>query len=231
MPDANPSVTFSAAWERFQGLLALRQIEDTLEGGASAGRSVFLAFLAPADSDELTRYVAPIAERLGAIPGVEPYPPSYWHVTVKGFGFETESPGRLDEFTREEVAAVATAAAAPLSGIGRITAAVGPANGFDSVVFLEVHDAGAFADANARLLDGVPQLPRSPYDAPNFLPHISIARFRSSEGLAELKSCVAELREIGEGPSLRFERIDLIRAHLSGAVLAFETIRSYALAE
>lgn len=228
MADTHASVTFAAAWERFQALARLRQIEDTLEAG-QGGRSVFLAFLAPADGDEIAEYVAPISERLAAIPGVEPYPPSYWHVTVKGFGFQMDSPSRGDEFTNADVAAIAEAAQVPLSEIAAIDATVGPVNGFEGVVFLEVHDAGAFGDANARLLDGVDRLPRSPYDAPNFLPHISVARFRSSDGIDELKGALRELREMGAGPQMRFERIDFIRAHLTGAVPEFEAIESYAL--
>lgn len=227
MATYGPSSTFAAAWTRFQGLTALRQVEDTLEADWTRGRSVFLAFLAPAGSPDLTEYVAPIGERLAAIPGVEPYPPAYWHVTVKGIGFEMPERARPDEFSPEAVAAIAAAAETPLSGLPAIEAQVGPVSGFDGVVFMEVHDAGAFADMNTRLVSAVSQLPPSPFDAPNFLPHISIARFISSEGLTELKQALNELRALGPGPTLTFERIDFIRAHLSAGIPTFETIASY----
>ena len=50
---------------------------------------------------------------------------------------------------------------------------------------------GALNDRLAGNLDG---LPVYPVDGPSFLPHISIARFSSQEGLSRLKDTLASYR-------------------------------------
>ena len=99
------------------------------------------------------------------------------------------------------------------------------------VVFVEVRDGGRTRELNARLSDGLPEIPRSATEGAPFLPHISIARFTSDEGLGELKAALAELRSEGPGPTFPVRRIEFVKVWLSEETPEFDTLATYSLAQ
>jgi hypothetical protein len=109
---------------------------------------------------------------------------------------------------------------------------------------MEVLDGGAIRSLNMRLLEAVPGLPRGPFDGAMFLPHVSIARFRSQEGLGELKETLSRLRAsfgpprrirmsggAGAEPSFEVREVQLISAHLSASAPTFAVVGEYGLGE
>ena len=152
------SSEFDNAWAAFQTLNSLRLIEDTLESEWTRGRSEYLAFLIPVDGDDVSAQAARAAERLSTIPGVEPYPDAYWHITVKGLGFQTEDGARSDEISPAGVQRIADAARMIFSDVPAFEARAGRINAFPEVVFLEVWDSLPVRDLNTRLLDDIPGL-------------------------------------------------------------------------
>ena len=107
---------------------------------------------------------------------------------------------------------------------------MGPINAFAEVVFLEAHEGGATRCLNAALLESAPDLPRYAVDGEMFLPHLSIARFSSNEGLPRLKETLARLRETAEpGPTFTASEASLIRAHLAREAPAFDLVATYPL--
>jgi hypothetical protein len=102
---------------------------------------------------------------------------------------------------------------------------------------MEVLDLGAIRSLNMRLLEAVPGLQRGPFDGAIFLPHVSIARFRSQEGLGELKETLSRLRASfenlrmsgGTEASSEMREVQLISAHLSAAAPTFAVAGAYGL--
>lgn len=223
------SRTFDEAWQRFQDLDSLRLVEDTLESEWRRGRSEYLAFLVPIEDEAAKRYIASIIDKIADIPGVQPYQESYWHITVKGVGFRVEQPAQPDEISPTVASAISAQANLAFAPATDFDATLGPVNTLAGVVCTEVQAEGRIQGLNRRLLDAVPEMPRSPVDD-LFLPHVSIAHFTSNDGLSRLKATLAELREAyAGGPTFRVSRVDLILARLSESGTTFELIASYPL--
>ncbi len=189
-----------------------------------------LVFLIRMEDPSVREYAANVLERLSNIPGIEPYPEEYWHITVKAAGFQVIKRVREDDVLRKDVGSLGKEAAEVLSGQTAYEARIGLPNGFPEVVFLEVRDDGRTRDLNRALASGVEDLISYPIDGDAFLPHLSIARFTSNEGLAQLKGTLAELRGEAPGPPFQIRRVDFVKAWLSEETPEFETLASLRLA-
>lgn len=223
------SSEFDNAWAAFQTLDSLRLVEDTLESEWTRGRSEYLAFLIPIEDDAVRAHAARAAERLSTIPGVEPYPDSYWHITVKGLGFQTQDGTRPDEISQAGVQRIADAARIIFSEARAFQVRAGRIGLLPEVAFVEVWNSLPVRELNCALLDRVAALLRYPFDGAAFMPHISIARFRSNSGLDELKGAITSLRSEDPGAPFMVRHIDLIRAHLSANAPSFELVERYPL--
>lgn len=223
------SSTFEEAWQRFQALDSLRLVEDTLESEWRRGRTEYLAFLVPIEDDAARMHIANTIDRLAGIPGVQPYQESYWHITVKGVGFQVIKRTQEDDVLRQHVPRIARRAQELLAGEEAFQARLGLANGFAEVAFVEVLDGGRVRELNARLLEGLPGVPRYPSDGAAFLPHISVARFSSDDGLDDLKAALAALRSEGPGPAFPVRRLEFVKAWLSEEPPEFDVLAAYPL--
>jgi 2'-5' RNA ligase len=105
---------------------------------------------------------------------------------------------------------------------------IGAPSGFPEVVFAEVWNSLPVRELNSRLLADVHGLMRYPFDGDSFLPHVSIARFTSVEGLEEIKGAIATIRD-QPGPRFSIREVQLVRAHLSSAAPRLEPIETYRL--
>ncbi len=226
----NLASSFDDAWAQFQRRDALRLAGDTLEWEWSRGRAQYLTFLVRMDAPAIRTHLATVIERIAGIAGIEPYPEPYWHVTVKGVGFQVIKRSRDDEILRGDVTRLAGTARAILTGQPPYQASLGLANGFAGVVFVEVIDGGETGRVHGLLRDELSELPSAAVDTSAFLPHVSIARFTSSEGLGELKSVLETLRQEQPGPIFTISRVELIKAWLSEEMPEFETLATYTLA-
>lgn len=224
------STDFDGAWRRFQEADSLRLLESTLEWEWARGRTDYFAFLITVSDEAVREYASRMIAEVAEIPGVDPYPERYWHVTVKGVGFLAEEPSREDEVSLADVERLAEAVRPALASRGAFEVTLGPVNAFAEVVLLEAHDGGATRRLNAALLESAPGLQRYAVDGEMFLPHVSIARFSSNEGLPMLKETLARLRETGEpGPTFMATEALLIRAHLAREAPEFDLVAEYPL--
>jgi len=220
---------FAAAWARLQALKSPVLVRDTLESAWTRGRTEYVALLVRVDNPDACAYIRTLSEQIASIPGVEPYPEPYWHITIKGLGFLVVNSGGHEDIYERDLQRIATAARDTFATQRAFDVRLGRINGFPEVVCLEVLDSLPVRELNVRLLDAVPGLVRYPFDGPLFLPHISIARFTSGEGLPHLKQKIAALRERGPGPTLAVREVQLIRARLSAETPALETAERYTL--
>ncbi len=227
MPE--PAAEFDAAWARFQKLDHLVLGPETLESAWAHGRDRYAALLIPVADPATVAHIHSILPHLSDIPGVEPYPKPYWHITIKGIGFVADPATSSDEVSPAHLEDVSRLIADVLAFQPPFDVQAGRVNGFAEVVLLEVWDGGRIRDLNTRVLEAVPSIIRQPFDGPQFLPHISIARFTSHEGLPRLKTVLADLRQSGTGPAFAVSHVDLISARLSAAAPTLERLRRYEL--
>ncbi len=225
------SPDFVEAWRRFQSIDSLRLLQETLEWEWTRGRTDYVAFLIAISDEDARRHVASQIAPLEGIPGVRPYPESYWHITVKGVGFLVDEPKRSDEVSWDEVKALSEAARPVIEAMPAFEVTLGPVSGFAEVVILEVHDGGTVRGMNQRLMEALPSVPRYPVDGDIFLPHVSIARFESNDGLLQLKETLAGMRNVPETFRFRASEVLLIQAHLADAAPVFDLLTLYKLRE
>ncbi len=221
--------SFDDAWARFQASDSLQLADDTSWWDWTRGRAQFLTFLVRPAGDAARAHLARVVERLASIPGVEPYPDWYWHITVKGAGFQVIKRTHEDDVLRQDVARIAGKARALFAREATFEGQLGLANAFASVVFVEVWDGGRMRELNTRLLAEVPEIARYPIDGEGYLPHISIASFTSSEGLAELKSMLEALRAEGPGPRCSASQVAFVKVWLSEEPPEFDEVAAYPL--
>ncbi|MCH7484880.1 MAG: 2'-5' RNA ligase family protein [Chloroflexi bacterium] len=224
------STDFGSAWQRFQDADSLRLLESTLEWEWTRGRTDYFAFLIAVSDEAVREYASRMIAQVADIPGVDPYPERYWHLTIKGVGFLAEEPSGEDEVSLADVERLAEAVRPAMESQAPFEVTVGPVNAFAEVVFLETRDDGATGCLNEALLESAPDLQRYAVDGEMFLPHVSIARFSSNEGLPMLKETLARLRETAEpGPTFTVSEASLIRAHLAREAPEFDLVAVYPL--
>ncbi len=233
---ADASQEFAAAWRLFERTESLRLAEDTLESEWTRGRSEYAAFLVRMTDAGVIAAIERTIEAIAGIPGVDPYPAPYWHATVKGVGFVVDEPSGADELSPARLAAMMEEARPLIEATPPFELRLGRPGAFAEVVIMEVLDGRAIRSLNMRLLEAVPGLLRGPFDGAMFLPHVSIARFRSQEGLGELKETLSRLRaEAGEAVPPEADKlfevreVQLISAHLSAAAPTFAVVGAYGL--
>ena len=227
---ADETAEFAAAWRIFQRAESLRLAEDTLESEWTRGRSEYAAFLVRVTDAGACAYIEQTIEAIAAIPGVDPYPAPYWHATVKGVGFVVDGPSREDELSPARLAAMVEEARPLIEATPSFELRLGLPSAFAEVVIMEVLDGGAIRSLNLRLLEALPGLLRGPFDGAVFLPHVSIARFRSQEGLGELKEALSRLRASPPTEaSFQVREVQLISAHVSAAAPTFAEVGVYGL--
>ena len=224
------STSFEDAWQEFQALDSPRLAGESMEGDWSHGRAQMLVFLIRIEDPAVQEYAEGVLERLAGIPGIEPYPRESWHITVKGAGFQVIKRTRQDDVLRQDVSRLGREAGALLASHPAYTAQIGPPNGFPDALFLEIHDAGATREMNTTLAESLDGVVPYPVDGVHFLPHLSIARFTSNEGLDQLKTTLAELRAEAPGPEFPIRRVEFAKVWLSEQEPDFETLASFPLA-
>lgn len=221
---------FDLAWSRFQALESLLLVSDTLESPWARGHREYAAFLVRIEDAAAVDHLRCLVDRISSLPGVECYPEPYWHMTIKGLGFVVQDPGRPEEISAADLRRVARAARDVFAEQPAFDVRLGRVNAFPEVVFVEVLGGSPVRELNTRLLDRLPRIARYPFDGPRFLPHVSIARFTSNDGLDQLRRRLGDLREERpQGPLLTVGRVELVTARLSREAPTFATVASYTL--
>jgi 2'-5' RNA ligase superfamily protein len=223
------AAAYEATWARFRSLTTLSAELNTVDSAWARGRSDYLAFLIPVDDPAAIGYIQPLADEVARIPGVEPYPAPYWHITIKGAGFLADPASHSDEVSPESLESIQRIAAEVFAAQPSFDITLGLINGFAEVVIIEVWNSLPVRNLNSRLLEAVPGIYRQPFDGALFLPHISIARYTSDEGLPQLKETLARLRTQPPGPALTITSADLIRAELTPAIPILHPLHSFQL--
>ena len=128
MPE--PSPEYAAAWARFQALDRLILGPETIESAWAHGRDRYAALLIPVDDPPAVAHIHDVLDRMGDIPGVEPYPEPYWHITIKGIGFVANPGGTSDEVSASHLQTVSRLIAEVLASQPPFVVQAGRINAF-----------------------------------------------------------------------------------------------------
>jgi 2'-5' RNA ligase len=223
---AEASTSFEDAWRRFQEATTVHVglgIEDE-----SQGRALFLAFVVHVVDREVRAAIASFVDGLRDVPCLDLYPGDFWHTTVKMVGFQVVKRTRPDEVLPEEVGPMLHTAEKALAGQEPFQVEIGPVNAFSDAVFLEVHDGGRLKALHQQLIDALTRCPHFPHDGDSYLPHVTLARYASQEGLQGLRDRLAALRSQRLG-TLAVQRVEFIKVWLGGEYPELNVVRSIGL--
>lgn len=109
-------------------------------------------------------------ERLAGLPGLDPIPRRWLHLTTQGIGF-------TDEVPDADIGAIVEASQERLAGVPRATVAMGPAVVDPEVVRLEVRPVGALTPVRRALRDAIAVARGAEQvgESDDWTPHVSVA--------------------------------------------------------
>ena len=202
---------FDAVWEtRHQPPFIM---ENWVDNDWAKGRTGYLTFLIGVRDEKVIERINEIQSSLQEYECFEPYPDEYFHITVKELScFLVSEKKNPDEYTKEELYQLVEKAKEKLEDFEPFELELKNLNNFKSNVIVQAHDGGYIRNINRALLE-IPGVQKLQYDYPRFLPHVSIAQYRSSEDYTELINQLERVRETIVGP-LRVDSIQLVIAHL-----------------
>lgn len=204
--------------EEFNRVWAKRRQEPVVTGSWvdndwAKGRTLYLTFLVRVTDGKIIEAVEETQSALTGFPCVDPFPANYFHLTVKETGcFLVEEKKALDEYTWEELPDLIEAARETLGGFKPFNVRLENLNNFKSTVCIQCHDGGVIRDMNRAMLE-IPGIMKLRNDSPRFLPHLSIAQYKSVEGYRRLIEYLEKHRETYFG-ALRVGSIELAMAEL-----------------
>jgi 2'-5' RNA ligase len=226
LPEDRAESRFADVW-RERNRIQPEIMNDWVDNDWAKGRNQFLTFLIKIKDEKLIAKMIEIQDKLSTISCVNPFPKDYFHITVKGCGFLVQSEIYEDDIPTENLQKIVSQAKEVLHTFHKFNLILSKLNIFSEVVLIEAHDGGRIGELN-KGLQAIPEIKKMKFDYPNFLPHISIARFQNNQEFTRLISYLEELRETEFG-ELTVNYIELVNAHLSGRYLTLKTIHALEL--
>jgi 2'-5' RNA ligase len=220
--------------ERFLDIWSRRRrppaiLTSWVDNDWSKGRSQYLTFLVRVNEVSVINKALDFQSKLAAFPCIDPFPKPYFHITVKGVGFLTQSKQHSDDLLKTDVDEVVCQTKDILKSFAQFEASLTHLNYFSEVICIEVYDDNQIRAMNRALLD-VPEIMRMDIDYPRFLPHFSVAQFKNDERFDDLIDYLEEHRNMQFG-KLTVDAIELVVAHLprSGRYPRLETLCEFRL--
>jgi 2'-5' RNA ligase len=149
--------------------------------GWRPGRSFYTWHLTFADSPAVTGLVTAYADVLAALPGIDPVPPQWLHLTMQGVGFADRVPlADLDE--------IVLAAESRLARSAPFKVTIGPAVVDPETVQLPVTPVAPLQDLRDRLRAAIGDVwgPDAIPELPQLNPHVSLGYWNTPAPIAPL---------------------------------------------
>ncbi|MCW4038563.1 MAG: 2'-5' RNA ligase family protein [Candidatus Bathyarchaeota archaeon] len=203
--------------EMFLGIWSRRRrppeiLTSWVDNDWSKGRSRYLTFLVRVNDVDVIDKAIDFQSKLAAFPCIDLFPKHYFHMTVKGVGFLTQSKQHSDDLLKVDVEKVVCQTKDILKSFTQFEVSLINLNYFSEVICIEVYDNNQIREMNRALLE-VSEITRMDVDYPRFLPHFSIAQFKNDERFDELIDYLEEHRKMQFG-KLNVDAIELVIAHL-----------------
>lgn len=168
--------------------------------GWKVGRRMYTWHFTFDGQADLHRLVREYQERLEGLPGLDPVPERWLHLTTQGLGFVEEMP---DGVVNEVVDKVRSR----LVGVPPVSVGVGPAIVDPEVVRLRVQPAAALVLIRTAIREVIAEVTGSVGESQAWNPHISVA-YSSAEG--PLAPAAAVLADELPPVQVTIERVQLI---------------------
>lgn len=146
-----------------------------------------VTFLAAIEDPAVVDVVTDIQDDLGAFDCITPVDSDVLHVTIKHCAVPPGEDDWVDDAQAEAAGVIAETDPFEIGFRGL--------NVFDSAVFAEIETGGEQLDDLNRRLKGLPSLPESEFDHPDYWPHMTLAKFADTTDFPELIDSVAEMRD------------------------------------
>lgn len=187
--------------------------ENWVENDWAKGRTDYLTFLIRIDDKAIHENTSKLQQILSRHPSLDPFPPEYFHVTVKEVScFLVESNPVEDELTYEQLDQLVDDATKMLKDLKCFEIDLEKVNHFRSNIVVEAHDDGSIREMN-RLLMNLKGVKKLSYDYPKFLPHMSICQFNSDFEHEKVVNSLEENRDYSVG-KFTVTHVDLVKAVL-----------------
>ena len=177
------------------------------------GRTNYLTFLIRVRESQIIERIKKIQDMISGYNCIDLFPDKYLHITVKELNcFLVSEKHFTDEYTIEDLPELVKSAKEKLKVFKPFVLKLKNLNNFKSTVCVEAHDGGVIRSINGALLQ-IPGVQKLRNDSPLFLPHVSIAQYKSSEDYEKMVQHLEQNRvtEIG---SLEVNIIELVIAEL-----------------
>ena len=217
---------YDMVWERRNQPPSI--IESWADNEWAKGRTQYLTFLIKVIDDAIFTGVKEIQTELSQFSCVEPFPPEYFHITIKGAGFIVPQKTEKDEITTNDIPRIIREAKTRLKEYSPFEIKLENLNNFIEAIIIQAHDGGVTRHIHENFSE-IPGFIKSSY-YPGYLPHLSIAQYKSRVQYEKLIKYMEENREKSVG-SLKIDAIQLIIAHLpvEGRFPRLETIEEFKL--
>jgi 2'-5' RNA ligase len=177
------------------------------------GRTNYLTFLIRVRESRIVERIKNIQAMLSDYNCIDLFPDKYLHITVKELNYFLVSEKHFtDEYTVDELPEIVRGAKEKLKVFKPFELKLKNLNNFKSAVCVEAHDGGVIRSINGALLQ-IPSVQKLRNDYPLFLPHVSIAQYKSSEDYEKMVKHL-ELNRVTEVGSLDVDAIELVIAEL-----------------
>ncbi len=221
--------SFGEAWAWFTGGGDIGSV-DRWRDRFTGGRAQLLSFQVPLTDGAVVGAAMQMQDELADLDALVPFAADMLHITIRGVGFQVIEKAHPGDVLRQEVERAGQAAAKIIAGFAPIEVEIGPVNVFPDALVMEVHDGGRLGEVRRALGDLVDDA-FGVTDA-QYLPHSTVAMFRSGDAAPALRERLPALRERAPIRAM-IDRIDLARWWFTGIEAADlpeqEQVRSYRL--
>ena len=217
---------YNLVWERRYQTPDI--LESWVENNWAHGRKQYLTFLIKVKDDAVIERVKEIQTELSKYTCVEPFPPEYFHISIKGVGFLVPQKTEKDEITTDDIPRIIREAKNRLKEYTPFEMKLEHLNNFVSAIVVQAHDGGVVRHIHENLAE-IPGFIKASY-YPGYLPHLSIAQYKSAEEYTEFIKHLEQKRNTKVG-HIKVDKIQLIIAHLpvEGRYPKLETIEELKL--
>jgi 2'-5' RNA ligase len=230
--DQQPPIfsSFDEAWTWFTSGGRLVTIAEQRER-LLRGRAQLVVFEAPLGELPVADEIAALQDELAGVDGLDFMPEHLLHVSIRALGFQVIAKSLSGDVLPGDVTRAGDIAARALRGASPVELLLGPVNVFPDALVLQAAPVEPLRDLAVRL-EAVGEPGAFPYLFARYLPHCTIAMFRTADVAAALRERLPPLRP---RPPLRatVQRVELARFWFVGEDATDwperETVRPYVL--
>ena len=186
-------------------------IESWVETEWARGRKQYLTFLIKVKDDAVIERIKEIQSELSQFTCIDPFTREYFHISIKGVGFLVPQKTTGDEITKDDLPRIIREARTRLKEYSPFEMNLENLNNFASAIVVQAHDGGIVRHIHESFGE-IPGFIKAGY-YPGYLPHLSVAQYKSDDEYTEFIEHLEQKRNTKVG-HIKVNKIQLIISHL-----------------